>query len=130
MTARAGRQVTITWGGTALVGVRQKAIAINGAPLDITSDDDSGWRKLLTTKDVKSVDITISGVAASDILKADAAADQAKAVIVTYPSGFSISGTFNAVDYNETDEYKTEGTFECKLLSSGTVTFTSPSPLV
>lgn len=52
MTASAGRQITVHFGGNSptdlLAGVREKGVELNGEPIDITSDDDDGWRTLLT----------------------------------------------------------------------------------
>lgn len=69
-----GRKVNLTWGGSAVLGIREKGVTINGEPIDVTSDDDNGWRKLLTEAGEHSVDISISGVTKDDVFLRLAAA--------------------------------------------------------
>lgn len=67
MTAFVGRLVTITRVGTGpgpavITGKVSKEIAINNGEIDITSDDDDGFRKLLEAAGVRSIDMTIEGI--------------------------------------------------------------------
>ena len=75
MTASAGRAVTLTWGPDsppqAIAGAKEKDLTLNGAPIDISSDDDIGWRTLLSVPGQKQVDIKISGVTKDRNLIAD-----------------------------------------------------------
>lgn len=117
-----GRTIIMLWGGAAIAGVRQKAIKLNGTPLDISSDDDAGWRKLLTLSGEDSVELDLSGVTKSQNLKSDFfAGTRTKTVSLTYPSGGVLSGTFYMGAYDETGEYKKEVTFTLKLQSSGVI---------
>lgn len=48
--------------GTVYVGVTSKTATINSESVDITNDDDSGWRTLLDEAGVKSMDLSLEGV--------------------------------------------------------------------
>ncbi len=118
----------MTWGGSAIPGVREKGITINGEAIDISSDDDDGWRKLLDVPGERSVDISISGVLISDAVKAALFnGSRTQAVVLTYPSGAVITGDFYLGTLSETEPYKGEATFDATLQSTGEVTFT-PAP--
>lgn len=120
-----GRDLELTWNGNAIAGVREKGVTINGEPIDVTSDDDDGWRKLLTTPGQKQVDISVSGVTKGHVLKADwFANNRQRTATITYPDGDTITGTFHLVDYVETGTYNDATTFEANLQSSGAVTYT------
>jgi len=128
MAANLGRKVVLTWGGAAVPGVREKGVAINGEPIDITSDDDNGWRTLLDEPGERSVDISISGVTKSQLFLADLfAGTTQKPVTLTYPNGAVLSGTFHLASTSDTLPYKEAQTFEASLQSTGVVTFT-PAP--
>lgn len=125
MAASTGRGIAMTWNALALLGVRQKAITINGESINISSDEDSGWQTLLAESGEQSVNLAISGVTKSKVLKTDwFAGTRTRAVILTYWDGSSISGNFRLADYKETGNYKEAVTFEATLQSTGTVTFT------
>jgi predicted secreted protein len=120
-----GRTVILLWGGTTPAGVRQKGLKLNGTPIDVSADDDAGWRKLLTLSGEDSVDLDLSGVTKSQNLKSDfMAGNRTKAVSLTYPSGGVLTGTFFMASYEDTGTYKAEVTFTCKLQSTGVVTWT------
>lgn len=129
MAAFAGRSVAFTWNGSSISGIREKGISLAGEPIDITSDEDSGWRSLLT--DVPSqneVGISLSGVVKVDTLRAAwFSGARTKTVTLTYPDGGTLSGTFVLSSYNETGNYKDATTFDATLMSSGTVTYTPGS---
>ncbi|MBX9758703.1 MAG: phage tail protein [Beijerinckiaceae bacterium] len=128
MAARVGRAVTLTWDGAAIDGVREKGIALAGEPIDITSDEDDGWRTLLATAGENQVTITMSGVTKSNVLRAAwFAGARTEAVVVTYPSMGSFTGNFYLASYSESDPYNDATTFDCELQSTGEVTYTPPA---
>jgi predicted secreted protein len=132
MSARAGRQVRFNFGGESpadeVPGVREKSLDLNGEPIDVTSDEDSGVRKLLTLSAQDEVNIGISGVTKSDRIKAAWFTGQrTQPCSFDYPDGSSVSGTFFLSTYKETEPYKDATTFEASLVSSGAVTYT-PAP--
>ncbi len=120
-----GRDLEMVWNGSAIAGVREKAITINGEPIDVTSDDDNGWRKLLTVPAQNQVDISVSGVTKSHVLKADwFAGTRTRTVTLTYPDNDTISGEFYLSEYVETGAYNDATTFEATLMSTGVITYT------
>lgn len=67
MTAQVGRDVTLSLVDgteeTVIASLTSKEISINDEPVDITSDDDAGYRKLLAdTSGTKSAEISCEGV--------------------------------------------------------------------
>lgn len=135
MTAFIGRQISLTWNGVIIPGVQEKGITLNGEPIDISSDDSSGWRQLLeeigdgvNNASENQVDIDISGVTKSDaLMRAWFERKRTGIIVVNYPTGRIISGKFNLGTYKETGNYKSATTFEGSLQSSGEAVYT-PEP--
>lgn len=129
MTANAGRAIELTWGGAAIAGVREKGVALNGAPIDIGSDDSLGWRELLADAAAENqVTISISGVTKSFALKQDwFRGTRMKTVTITYPDGGVLSGDFYLATYTDTGPYNDATTFQAELQSSGVIAFGSPN---
>ncbi len=119
-----GRDLLASWGGVAVGGMREKSVKINGEAIDVTSDDDAGWRKLLTVPGQKQVDIQVSGVTKSQALKSDVfAGTTTKTLVLTYPGGSTLSATFFLQSYDEKGSYKDAVTYEASFMSSGPVSF-------
>lgn len=120
-----GREVIFEWGGKEIPGVRQKAIALAGEGIDTTSDENDGWRTLLADSGVNTVEITISGVTKSRALKNDwFKGTRTKVVVLEYPDGHTLSGTFRLASFTDTGPYNEAMTFEATLQSTGPVTLT------
>jgi predicted secreted protein len=67
MTAQVGRavllQILVGTEYTTIAALISKSLTLNKEPVDITSDDDAGWRTLLEDIDgTKSVDIACEGI--------------------------------------------------------------------
>lgn len=127
MAAYKGRTLALGWGAgsPAIAGVRERSVAINGEPIDITTDEDMGWQTLLEVSAQDSVAITVSGVTKSNALKADYFnGDRTKPLTLTYPDGSILTGTFFLSTYTDNAPYNNAGTFEASFMSSGEVTFT------
>jgi TP901-1 family phage major tail protein len=124
-----GRKVILKWNGAAIAGVREKSVAVNGEAIDVSADDSSGWRELLSDPAEQQVDISVSGVVKTNVLKIAGFSNNArlKAVTLEYPDGGIISGDFYLATYNETNPYKDAVTFEASLQSTGPVAYT-PGP--
>jgi len=121
-----GRKVNLTWGGSAVLGIREKGVTINGEPIDVTSDDDNGWRELLAEAGEHSVDISISGVTKDDVFLTDLfAGNVQKEVELTWPNGKVLTGLFHLGTTSQTMPYKEATTFEATLSSTGEVTYTT-----
>ena len=126
MAANAGREVDFKWNGLPLLGVREKNIAFNGEPINVTSDEDQGWRTLIPdVPNENQIDITLSGVSKDTRLRTDwFAGTRTRTAAFTYPNGDVITGTFMISAYSEGNPYNDATTFECTLQSTGIVTYT------
>jgi predicted secreted protein len=127
MAGNAGRQITFTWDGAEILGCREKGLTINGEPVDVSSDEDDGWRTLL--EDIAGetkVDISISGVTKDRVLRvASLSAARSKTAVFTWPNGDTLTATFFLSSYDEKQPYKDAVTFDAKFASSGIVTYTA-----
>lgn len=123
MTANAGRKIELSWGGSPIAGVREKGIALNGEPIDITDDDSLGWRELLGTDAAENqVTLSISGVTKDFALKqAWFGQNRMNTAVVTYPDGTTLTGMFVLTTYTDTGNYNDAITFEAELQSSGVI---------
>lgn len=120
-----GRNVVLTWGGDEIPGVREKGVKLDGAPIDVSSDEDNGWATLLSEASENKVEIALSGVTKSPHLKADwFAGTRTKTLVMEYPDGRVLSGTFMISAFSEKTPYKDAVTFDATLMSNGPVTFT------
>ncbi len=129
MAAQAGRELEVHWGGQTAgerIACREKGVALGSEPIDITADDNSGWRTLLANDTAeRQVTISISGVTKVDTLR-DAwfNGNLTNSVDILYDDGGLISGTFHLSSYTDNGAYQDAVTFEAELRSSGTVTYT------
>lgn len=123
MGANAGRRIELTWGGENIRGVREKGIALNGEPIDISDDDSLGWRELLGTDAAENqVTLSISGVTKDFALKQSwFSQNRMKVATVTYPDGTTLTGNFMITTYTDTGNYNDAITFEAELQSSGVI---------
>lgn len=58
-----GRSFQIQLAGITIAAVTTKSKTLTREPIDVTTDDSSGWRQLLATPGSRSVDVSIEGVA-------------------------------------------------------------------
>lgn len=127
MAANVGRNFTIDKAGTAIAGVRTKTVTFNGEPIDVTTDDDSGFRTLLATVGQKSIDMSVEGITKDDTLRQAALSGSSLLltdVTVSYANGDALSGDFFLNSLEETGTYNDAITFTASLQSSGTFTYT------
>ena len=129
MTASVGRNITLTWGSDfppeGIAGVKEKALTLSGEPIDITSDDDSGWRSLLTVPGQKQIELKVSGVTKDRKLLADwFAGTLTQNATLTYDDTAKISGNFFLSEYSDKGNFKDATAFDATLMSTGTITYT------
>lgn len=123
-----GRKIILTWGGATFAGVRERSIALNGEPIDVSSDDDDGWRQILSEAGENTVELSVSGVTTNNNLTTDWFAEtRTKAVTITYPDGGVIAGSFFLASLQDTGPYKEATTFEATFQSTGEITYTPPA---
>lgn len=141
MTAIAGRTIKVYWGDESpqplVAGVREKGLTLNGEAIDITNDDDNGWRALLDAAGINSVDIGCSGVLDDKTLIADffngvnpGSKTRMQAATFEFPleagesTPATITGEFYMQGFSTTGNHDGELTFECTFMSNGPVTYT------
>lgn len=129
MAGFTGRKIDFEWDGNAVAGVREKSVTLNGEPVDVSDGASNGWRELLAEAGENQVNISLSGVTKSDVLKQAwfDAEDRIKEASFTYPDGGVLSGDFYLASYNETGPYNDAVTFEAELQSSGPILFVPAS---
>ena len=132
MAASVGRRITFYWGGNSpgadIAGVREKGINVAGEPIDVTSDEDSGWRTLLENPAQNEVNISLSGVTKDERLRNDFFnGNRTQIAQIVWPNGAILSGTFYLASLEITGAYNDAATFSAELQSSGAVTFTPGS---
>jgi predicted secreted protein len=123
-----GRDVVLQWGGNSpgdtILGIREKGIELNGEAIDVTSDENDGWRTLLTEAGQNEVTVSLSGVTKDKRLKeAWFSGNRTQPVFLTYPDGGIVSGTFFLQSHNETGTYNHATTLEAELISTGVVSY-------
>lgn len=128
MPAIKGRSVLIHRNGVLVAGARTKSISINGSPIDITTDDDDGVRKVMEEPGQLDVEISVSGIILNAALRPDAmsTSDRVKPTDLIFGTGSPtnrFSGDFFIQGYTESFEYQGAGTFEATFISAGTVTY-------
>lgn len=127
MPANVGRKLLIKKDGTLIAGVRTKSMTIGNEAIDVTTDDDSGFRTLLEESATKQIDLSVEGLTKDDTLLAIAA--NGGTLIDTYtiefPSGATISGDFRFNNFEMGAEYTDAITFTSEIHSTGEYTYTA-----
>lgn len=124
-----GRLVQFTWNDDYVGAAREKGLTINNNPVDVTVDEDSGWRTLLEEPGEVQVDIALSGVDRDGSFRNAALNGPRQGTgKLTYPNGYEIEGTFNIASYTDGIPYNNAVTFSATLQSSGEVTGATPTP--
>lgn len=129
MAAESGRNLVINKNATAIAGVRAKTITTGNEAIDISTDDELGWRTLLTNPGQRTFDISIEGVTKDTVLRAAAFGANLLLTDITvdFPDGATLSGDFYFNNYEESGNYNDAVTFSASLQSSGVITYT-PAP--
>lgn len=132
MPGMKGRSVIVKRASVVVAGCRTKGITINGAPIDVTNDDDAGWRTLLEEPGQIEVSISVAGIVLSEQFRSEALSNSARVAAMNFLYGgflgspantHGFSGNFYLNSYNEGAEYQGAVTFEAEFLSSGAVTY-------
>jgi predicted secreted protein len=126
MAAANGRELKILKNSVAIAGVRTKTVAIAGEPIDITSDDDLGYRTMLGEAGTYSIDLTVEGVTKDAELRSIILTGGSLLltdISIEYPDGSSIDGDFFLASVEDSGEFADALTFSASLQSSGAWTF-------
>lgn len=107
-------------------GIQSKDIKYNGEPIDISSDDDNGWRALMSETGMKSIDIAFEGVSKDTVLRTIVLTDSRMLtdVSLVWPNGDTLTGNFFLANFSEKGETNDAIKFSAELQSSGPMTFT------
>ena len=129
MAAQKGRSLTVKKGGTTIAGVQTKSISYAGEPIDITGDDDAGYRTLLGNPGLETLDISCEGVTKDTVLRGlslnSGGTTQATDWSLLFPNGDTITGNFNISSYEENGVHNDAIKFTMSLVSSGAWVYTA-----
>lgn len=124
----AGRKFLIKKGSAVIASVRSKTVTINGEPIDVTNDDDDGYRRLLDDPATRSVDISVEGLMDADTLRAAALGVgtlKLTDISVEWPDGATMTGDFFLTNVEETGAHNDAAQFSASFQSSGQWTYTA-----
>jgi predicted secreted protein len=134
----ASRDLIIKKNDVALAGVNSKSVAVASEPIDVTTDEDAGYRCLLDAAGTETIDISGSGVTKDVLLRSTSMTAGTKMltdITVEFPivgsqttTGDEISGNFYLTSYTDNGG-GSDGAieFDFALQSSGPWVYTAGS---
>lgn len=133
----ASRDLIVSKNSTRLLGINSKSVAVAKEGIDITTDEDNGYRLFLEEAGTKTLDISFSGVTKDQIMRQQIMTEQTQLLTdieIEYPpigaqtTGDKISGSFYFNGHTENGG-GSDGAieFDGTLQSSGPWTFTAGS---
>lgn len=126
MAGANGRALQIKWDSVTLVGVRTKGWTATADLVDVTTDDDNGWRTLLATPGLRSVEVTVGGISSDQVLISEFFNGTGKTLTGELPTTTgTISGTFYLSSFEQTGEHDGAVEFSATFMSSGVVAYTA-----
>lgn len=124
MAGANGRALQIKWDSVTLVGVRTKGWTATADLVDVTTDDDNGWRTLLATPGLRSVEVTVGGISSDQVLINEFFNGTGKTLTGELPTTTgTIAGTFYLSSFEQTGEHDGAVEFSATFMSSGVVTY-------
>lgn len=129
MPASIGRAMSFERDGQVIAGLRTKNLTINNEPVDITTDDASGFRTLMEESAERQIDASVEGLLFDDDLIMQAVQGEAliTSATATLPSGATVTGDFRLNNVEVGAEYNDAITISAELHSTGEFTW---SPLL
>ena len=130
MAKAAGRLFIASIGATAVAGVRDVSMTVNGTPIDVTDQDDANYNSFLSGELIdQAIEISISGLETDGVLQGIALGSASGKFISNLTldlptTGTEISGDFVMSNYSETGPYKDAQTFTATFTSDGAWTAT------
>ena len=128
MAGANGRALTIDWDAVTLVGVRTKGYTLTNDMVDVTTDDDEGWRTLLADPGLRSMEVTVGGISSDQVLIAEVtkASITGETLTVQLPTTTgTLAGLFFISSFEQTGEHDGAVEFSATFMSSGEVTYTA-----
>lgn len=129
MAKALGRRMRVLRDGEQIAALRTKSFTVNREPVDVTGDDDDGWRHLLAEPGTRSVDISFAGVTEDDALIAamlSGGTATFEDIVLQLATGAELHADFFFTGLNQTGEYNQALMFEGQMLSSGPVDLLLP----
>lgn len=126
MVAKNGRALTIDWGSVVIAGVRTKRYTVTNDYVDVTTDDEAGWRTLLADPGLRSLEVTVGGITKDQVLLAAITAANIAAATLTVnlpTTSGTLVGAFLISSYEESGEHDGAVEFTATFMSAGVVTF-------
>ncbi len=128
MAGNIGRDLLLKKGSTVIAGLRTKTISAAGEPVDVTTDDDAGYRTMLAEAGQRSLDISGEGITNDGTLRAAILSGSSlllSDINIEFPNGDTITGDFFFNSHEESGTYNDAVTFSASFQSSGQWTFTA-----
>ncbi len=133
----ASRDLIVSKNSTRLLGINSKSVAVAKEGIDITTDEDNGYRLFLEKAGTKTLDISFSGVTKDQVMRQQIMTEQTQLLTdieIEYPpigsqtTGDKITGNFYFNGHTENGG-GSDGAieFDGTLQSSGPWTFTAGS---
>jgi TP901-1 family phage major tail protein len=132
-TGFSGRAFVFDWDSTTLVGVRTKGMNVANEYVDVTTDDDNGWRCLLEDPATRAVEMTVGGIVKDEVLlaaimNASMTKDTLSAELPTsLATAGTMAGNFLVSSYESNGTHDGAVEFSATFLSTGAVTYTASS---
>lgn len=133
MTAFVGRKAVLSFGSplVPIAALRTKTMTLGNEVVDITSDDDAGFRTLLQDPGTKTLDMSFEGVTKdgvtlnSLITLAMSGSDVLETFSILFPTIGTMAGPFVITSFEIGAPYNEGSTFSASIQSAGTFTWTS-----
>lgn len=129
-----GRKLLLKKGGTVVAGVRTKTLSWSGEPIDLTSGEDDGYRKLEAASGQEQIDISFEGLMKEETFRSLVLGSSSKLltdITLEFPildagnsTAATLSGDFRISSFEEGAPYNDAITFSGTLESSGEWTYT------
>lgn len=132
--ALVGRRVTFapTGSGVVVAGMRTKSITINNEAIDITSDDDAGFRTLLDEDPAeRSIEMSVEGIVKDEnlfVLATEGGSQLISEYTLTFEGMGTFTGDFHIGSLELGAPYNDAVTFSCTISSSGPFTYDPTTP--
>jgi TP901-1 family phage major tail protein len=133
MSAFVGRKAVLSFGTplVAIAALQTKTMTLGNEVIDVTSDDDLGFRKLLDDPATKTLDISFEGVT-KDVVSLNSlitlsmsGTDIVEDFSILFPAIGTMAGSFAVTSFEVGATYNEGSTFSCSIQSAGTFTWTA-----
>ncbi len=123
-----GRTLLLKKNSVIIASLKSKSFTVNSEPVDVTTDDDGGYRCNLPESGLTNIDISFDGVETDGILRglmlSGGLNQQYTDFTLTWDNGDLLACDFNFTSYEESASTSEGITFSGSLQSSGEWTYT------